>query len=114
LVKYEQAKNEILKHNVVPFLIGCSHKLDGLSKQFLLECLWTLSFNKQAAQQMRENLQFIHSLQNIHTSTIGNNQQNTPRYSHSSMIPSEEIVNDGIYKITDGLLWNLAKGMTER
>ncbi len=94
LIKHEQVKNEILKHNVVSFLTGCSLKLNGLSKQFLLECLWTLSFNKQAAQQMRENVQFMHSLQNIAEFTVSNHSQNT--------LP--QLVNDG-------LVWNLIKGM---
>ena len=104
MVKYEQAKNEILKHNAIPLLIECSGKFNELSKQFFLECLWTLSFNKQAAEQMRKNVQFIHLLEYIKESSVSEKEN------HSL----SKLINDEIYKVVDGLLWNLVKGLMKR
>ncbi|CAF1018940.1 unnamed protein product [Adineta steineri] len=103
LVQYEQVKKEIIKQNALLFLIQSSQKLSGLSKQFILKSLWTLSFDKHIARQINHNSQFIHSLQNIKKSSSEDNQQNNPTISWN------ESTNDEIQKIIDGLLWNLSK-----
>ncbi|CAF3376261.1 unnamed protein product [Rotaria socialis] len=116
LVKHEKIKKEILKQKALRFLIECSQKFNGLAKQFLLECIWTLSFDQQAAQQMRQNSDFISELKNIPISTVSDNQENNLRFCNSfsrrrnsTVLPSNEVVNDGIHKMADGLLWNLVK-----
>ncbi|CAF3415172.1 unnamed protein product [Rotaria sp. Silwood1] len=116
LIQHEQVKNEILKQNALRFLIECSQIFNGLSKQFFLECLWTLSFNEQAIQQMCQNSTFILSLKDISKPIINDNQINNIRHSNSfnhrrniTMIPSDDVVNNEIYKVADGLLWNLVK-----
>ncbi|CAF3706107.1 unnamed protein product, partial [Adineta steineri] len=103
LVQYEQVKKEIIKQNALLFLIQSSQKLSGLSKQFILKSLWTLSFDKHIAQQINHNSQFIHSLQNIKKSSSESSQQTNPSISWN------ESTNDEIQKIIDGLLWNLSK-----
>ncbi|UJR21494.1 hypothetical protein I4U23_024578 [Adineta vaga] len=90
LVRHEHVKHEIIKQNALPFLIESSHKLTGLAKQFILETLWTLAFDQQLSQQLRDNSQFIHSLQSI------------PKSSDLSE-------DDLIYKMANGLLWTLFK-----
>ncbi|CAF1940146.1 unnamed protein product [Rotaria magnacalcarata] len=116
LVKHEKVKKEILKQKTLRFLIECSQKFHGLAKQFLLECIWTLSFDQQAAQQIRQNSDFISELKNILISTVSDNQENNLRFCNSfsrrrnsAVIPSDEVVNDEIHKMADGLLWNLVK-----
>ncbi len=96
MIQHTELRDELLKKDSLPQLIECSEKLSGLAKQYLLECLWTLSFDKPTAEKLRENSQFILSLQNI------------PKPDSSN-----EPAKDGIYKMADGLLWNLVKGMNE-
>jgi hypothetical protein len=118
LVQHDELKNELLKQNALPYLLECSQKISGLSKQFLLECLWTLSFDKQTVEQIRQYSEFILSLQNIPKLAVNNNQENTLHRSNSrlnnALISSNEAANEGIYKMADGLLWNLIKGIIER
>lgn len=118
LSKNEKVKKEIIRKKALPFLIECSKKLKGLSKQFMLECIWTLSFNQDVAKEIRENSEFMSALKAIPKPVTNVNQDNSLRYSHSfsrrrnsTVIPPDEIANDGIYNMADGLLWNLEKSM---
>ena len=92
--------------------------MNGLAKQYFLECLWTLSFHEEVAEQMRQNSEFILSLENIPKPEPNSNQENILRRSTSfsnlrnSMTPvSKDVANNGIFKMADGLLWNLVKGI---
>ncbi|CAF3589496.1 unnamed protein product [Rotaria sordida] len=114
LVQYEQIKNDILKQKIVSHLMYYYENLHGLSKQLLLECFWTLSFNEKIAQQLREHSQFIISLHNILQVVRDDRQQNTIRHSNSyctrqngTIIALIDRPNDGIRKVADGLLWKL-------
>ncbi|CAF3625870.1 unnamed protein product [Rotaria sordida] len=114
LVQYEQIKNDILKQKIVSHLMYYYENLHGLSKQLLLECFWTLSFNEKIAQQLREHSQFILSLHNILQVVRDDRQQNTIRHSNSyctrqngTIIALIDRPNDGIRKVADGLLWKL-------
>ncbi|UJR21493.1 hypothetical protein I4U23_024577 [Adineta vaga] len=121
LVRHEHVKHEIIKQNALPFLIESSHKLTGLAKQFILESLWTLSFDQQLSQQLRDNSQFIHSLQSIPkpsiTSSLSdkNNHTNGDRSYQSSHLSEDDLISwneavvDTIYKMANGLLWTLFK-----
>ncbi|CAF4502509.1 unnamed protein product [Rotaria sp. Silwood2] len=92
-------------------------KVHGLSKQLLLECFWTLSFNERIAQQLREYSLFILSLHHI-LQTSDDSQQNTIRHSNSycsrqngTVIALIEGTNNGLRKVADGLLWKLINGI---
>jgi hypothetical protein len=115
LVQHEHIKNETLKQNILPFLIKSYEKLNGLSKQFLLECLWTLSFNEQVAQQIRQDSQFILSLQNVPKPDVSHPPQNALRRSNSrrnnALYTLNESAIDEMHKVADGLLWKLVKGL---
>ncbi|CAF1013654.1 unnamed protein product [Adineta ricciae] len=99
LVRYEQVKKELIQQSAVPFLVKSSQKLTGSAKQFVLDALWTLSFDEQIAQQLRDDSQFIESLQNI-TKLANNSFENES---------NETAKVDGIYKTATGLLWTLIK-----
>jgi hypothetical protein len=121
LVQHEQIRNEILQRKTLAVLIEYYQKLKGLSKQLLLECLWTLSFNEQIAEQLREHPQFILSLENIPKSDGDITQQNVIRrtnsYSsrrNSTATVIDEVANNGIRKVADGILWKLVKGKIKR
>jgi len=118
LVQHDHIKNETLKQNTLPFLIQSYQKLNGLSKQSLLECLWTLSFNEQVAQQIRQDSQFILSLQNIPKPAVSDPPQNALRRSNSrlnnALYTLNEFPNDEMHKVADGLLWKLVKGLIKR
>ncbi|CAF4665137.1 unnamed protein product, partial [Rotaria sp. Silwood1] len=114
LAPYEQIQHDILKYRIVSHLMYYYEKLHGLSKKLLLECFWTLSFNEQIAQQLREQSQFILSLDNILRFVSDDNQQNTIRPSsnyysrqNGTVIASIEGTNNGIREVADGLLWKL-------
>lgn len=118
MVRREHSKNEIAKQNELPFLMECSIKMKGLAKRFFLECLWTLSFDEKLAEKMRQNTEFIRSLKDIPVPYPADKQENTVRRSYSfssgrnSAMPlSEDVANNEIYSMTDGLLWNLVKGI---
>ncbi|CAF2412789.1 unnamed protein product [Rotaria sp. Silwood2] len=115
LIQYEQVKSEILNQNALRFLIECSQQFNGLSKQFFLECLWTLSFSEEILQRMRQNSEFISALKDIPKPIMSDYQENNLRHSNSfsrqcrndTMSSSDDIVNNEIYKMADGLLWNI-------
>ncbi|CAF0722602.1 unnamed protein product [Adineta ricciae] len=121
LVRHEEIKREIVKQNALPLLVKFSHNLTGLAKQFILETLWTLSFDKQVAQQLRDDLQFMHLIQNVrkpisnkNTSSNNNNNNNHQSYQSSNLskddlISWNEAAEGAIYKIATGLLWTLHK-----
>jgi hypothetical protein len=102
LIQYEQIRNEILKQGVLVFLIDCYEKLHGLSKQLILECLWTLSFNEQIAQHLREYQQFIFSLKDETAGLLNSDRRNG------------EATNYGIQKMIDEIFWNVVKGIMKR
>ncbi|CAF0910631.1 unnamed protein product [Rotaria sordida] len=116
LIQYEQVKNEILKQNALRFLIQCSQKFTGLTKEFFLECLWKLSSNEQVVQEMSQNSKFILSLKDIPKPIISDTQENNSLlHSHSfnrrrrnnTVISSDDIANNEIYKMANRLLQNL-------
>jgi len=121
LSQYEQIRNEILDQGILTFLIDCSKKLHGLSRQLLLECLWKLSFNDRIAQHLRENSQFINSLEDIPKADIGNIPQNPFRRSNSFITGQRsastvltEATNRAIQRVADGLLWKIVKGIIKK
>ncbi|CAF3785518.1 unnamed protein product [Rotaria socialis] len=121
LAQYQQIKNQILKKGLISSLVAYYEKSHGLPKQLLLECIWTLSFNEQIAQQLRTNSKFIVSLENIAKLTNDDTQQDAIRHSNSycsrqngTVVASSEGTHSGIQKVTDGLLWKLVKENTCR
>ncbi|UJR27361.1 hypothetical protein I4U23_008653 [Adineta vaga] len=121
LAYHDQIKTEILNQGLIPILYDYYEKLHGLSKEVILECIWTLSFNDQIAQHLREHSQFIHSMQSIPRIIDPNAQQNTIRRSHSysslrnsGFTVSNEATSNGIRKIADGILWKLSKELPFR
>ncbi|CAF2346324.1 unnamed protein product [Rotaria sp. Silwood2] len=117
LAQYEQIKNDVIKYRIVSHLMYYYEKVHGLSKQLLLECFWTLSFNERIAQQLREYSLFILSLHHI-LQTSDDSQQNTIRHSNSycsrqngTVIALIEGTNNGLRKVADGLLWKLINGI---
>jgi len=117
LSQYEQIQEEIFKQNMTLFLIESYKKLDGLSRQVLLECLWKLSFNEQLAQQIREQNEFIQLLTNLPKPAQDVAPQNALRRSTSyssrrnSMSASfVEATNHEIQKVAEGILWKVIKG----
>lgn len=120
LAQYEQVKNEILNTGILTYLIDCYKKLHGLSRQMLLECIWKLSFNDNIAKELRENIQFINSLENIpklngENIPVSNNLRRSNSYiagrNNNMSTALAEAANYGIQKVADGLLWKIVKGI---
>ncbi|CAF1333726.1 unnamed protein product [Didymodactylos carnosus] len=91
LVQHEQIKEEIIRENLLDLIIGCALKFTGEAKQSALETLWSMTFNEQGAEILRNNKLLISNIQalvKIHPTT-----------------PDDE----GIQKAADGLLWKLQK-----
>ncbi|CAF0834713.1 unnamed protein product [Adineta steineri] len=114
LSQTEQVREEILKQELVPIICDCYDKLYGLSKEVLLEFIWTLSFNEQINQQLSESPQFIQSLRSIPKPNDDHAQQSTMRRSHSynslrnsSFTVSNTATNHGIRRMADGVLWKV-------
>lgn len=117
LAQHDQIKQEIINQGLIPVFYEYYEKLFGLSREVMLEFIWTLSFNEQIAQLLREHPHFIPSLQSIPRISDPNFQQNTIRRSHSysslrnsGFTVSNEATSNGIRKMADGILWKLVKG----
>ena len=77
-----------MKQNALSLLINNSQYFNDKSKRLILESLGSMAFDAEAARLLRENTQFISSVENM-----------------------KETANDGIKKAADKIIWNLIKGM---
>lgn len=82
-------KEEILKQNILSFLLDCTNKLVHTELIVLLETLWTLSFSQNIAQVLRANPQLLEKVQTA----------------------SKNTTDEGLKKAADGLVWKLVRGI---
>lgn len=103
---------------VLPQLIDCYHRLQGFSKQILLDAFWTLAFNEKIAKQLRHDIRFISSVERL-ADDVPRIQQQRPRLPHASSMQSLrsdqiDLLNQGadyrLKALAVGLLWTLMKG----
>jgi len=87
-VQHDQIKNEILKQNALLLLTNSCQYLSNNSKRLLLESLGSISFDKEAAQLLRENTPFIISIEDMQKTT-----------------------DHGIQKAAENIIWNVIKGI---
>jgi hypothetical protein len=81
-------KEEVLKQNVLPFLLECADKLTRESLTLVLETLWTMTFLKEAAVALHGNAVFLEKIQTA----------------------SKSNSDEGLKKAADGLVWKLVRG----
>ncbi|CAF0925458.1 unnamed protein product [Adineta steineri] len=89
LVQHDQIKTEILKQNALPLLVNSCQHFNDQSKRLVLESLGSISFDVEAARLLRDNKQFIKSMEDMQKTT-----------------------DDGIRKAAEKIVWNLQE--TER
>lgn len=88
LLQHDQLKEEVMKQNLLPFLIECTNIFDEKTRKKVFETLWSLTFREEAALALRSNKEFLEKIQRI----------------------SEENKDEGLKKATDGLVWKLIRG----
>ena len=89
LVQHEQLKEEIVKQNMLGFLIQSTDRLVGTALALLLKLLCTLAFNSKIADVLRDNDDLKEKVQELSKD-------------------SEE--EEEVHKAADGLVWKLVKG----
>lgn len=89
LAQYDPMKEEILKQDLLPFLLGCVNKVAEQSLVRLFETLWSLSFSNNAALVLRQHQDFLDRIQEMSTKTN----------------------DERLEKATQGLVWKLIQGM---
>ncbi len=87
-VQHDQIKSEIINQNALVLLTNSCQYLSGDSERLLLESLGSISFDKEAAQLLRENTQFINSVEDIQKTT-----------------------DQGMQKAAENIIWNIIKGI---
>lgn len=87
-VQHDQIKTEILNQNALLLLTNSCQYLYGDTQRSLLESLGSISFDKQAAQLLRENKEFLNTVEDI-----------------------QETTDKGIQKAAENILWNVIKGI---
>ncbi|CAF3716287.1 unnamed protein product [Adineta steineri] len=87
LVQHDQIKDEIIKQNALPFLLGCIAQLTGKAHVLIFEILWSLTFHDECAPALRSNKKFLEMIQSI----------------------SNDSHNEGLKKAADGLVWKLIR-----
>ena len=86
-MQHDQIKSEILKQNALPLLVNNCQQFNDRSKRLVLESIGSITFDDEAARVLRENEQFIKSIEDMQKSR-----------------------DDGIRKAAEKILWNLIKG----
>lgn len=94
----------------MPALIESYEGLQGLPKQLLLDCLWTLAFNENIAKELRRHPQLIASLQQISSATAKSKQSDGSHQNLASITLGSGSAR-GLKRVADGLLWKLVKGI---
>ncbi|CAM4961869.1 unnamed protein product [Rotaria socialis] len=93
LTQHDQIKEELTKQDVLPLLLRCSteSKFDPVKARLpALEILLALTFNAEAADQLKRNAQFLSNLKTLATSS------------------SEK----SLQRVAEGLLWKLEEEET--
>lgn len=93
LVQHDQIKEELIKQEILPLLIRCAteSKFDPIKARLpALGILLTLTFNTEAARQLKQNSQFISNLKILSTSSTEQRLQ----------------------RAAEGILWKLGKEAT--
>ncbi|CAF3619897.1 unnamed protein product [Rotaria sordida] len=85
LVQHDQIKDEIVKQNVLPYLLECTNQLTKKALALIFEILWSLTFFDEIARILRADSNFLDKIQ-----TISKNQKLEP-----------------LKKAVDGLVWKL-------
>jgi hypothetical protein len=88
LVQHDQLKDEVMKQNVLPFLLECTDRLTDKPLIRVFEILWSLTFLEEAAMALRSKKAFLERIQQI----------------------SQDHHNLAMKKATDGLVWKLIRG----
>jgi hypothetical protein len=88
--QHNQVKEEIVKQDFIPFILGCTTKVAPESLTPLLETIWSLAFLPDAAMIIRANQGFLEQVETI----------------------SQGTNDDGLKKAADGLKWKLIDGRT--
>ena len=65
LVQHDQIKQEISKHNILPYLLELTSVLTGKSLVLLYEILWSLTFFEETARALRANADFLGKIEAI-------------------------------------------------
>lgn len=91
LVQHEQLKEEILKQNMLGFLVQSTDRLVGTDLALLLKVLCTLTFSSKIAEILRDNDDLKEKIQEI----------------------SKHTEKEEVQKAADGLVWKLVKGRTK-
>ena len=89
LLQHDQLKEEVMKQNLLPFLLDCTNTLGDKRLKQVFETLWSLTFREEAASALRSNDEFLERIQRI----------------------SQENNDEGLKKATDGLVWKLIQGL---
>ncbi|CAF1053487.1 unnamed protein product [Rotaria sp. Silwood1] len=84
LLQHDQIKSEILKQNALSLLINNYQHFNDRLKRLLLESIGSITFDEEAAGRLRDNIQFINSIENMQKSS-----------------------DDGIKKAAEKIIWNL-------
>ncbi|CAF1145701.1 unnamed protein product [Rotaria sordida] len=87
LVQHDQMKEELLKQDALPFLLDCANNFFGEKLKLLLETLWSLSFLKDAAHELRDRPDIIEKIQTI----------------------SQTTEDEAVKKASEGLNWKLVE-----
>ncbi|CAF4131332.1 unnamed protein product [Rotaria sp. Silwood2] len=93
LVQHDQIKENVTKQGMLPLLIRCATqtKFDSVkARQPALEILLTLTFNDEAARQLKQNSEFITNLKTILTTST----------------------ESGLKRVAESLIWKLEKEET--
>ncbi len=93
LIQHDQIKEELIKQEILPLLLRCAteSKFDPIKARLpALEILLGLTFNAEAARQLKHNSQFISNLKTLSTSSTEQRLQ----------------------RVAEGILWKLEKEAT--
>ena len=112
LAQFEQIRNQLFKSMALPSLIKSYEDLHGFSKELLLDCLWTLAFNDNIAEELRRHPALIASLEQI-SNTAANPQQSRSGHQNLGNLALNPASGNGLKRAANGLLWKLVQGMYE-
>jgi hypothetical protein len=88
LFQHDQIKDEIVKQDILPFLLDCANSLTQRALVLIYEILWSLTFFEDIARALRANDAFLQKI----------------------LTMSQDTTNRPLKKAVDGLYWKLVQG----
>jgi hypothetical protein len=117
MAQYEFIRTHIAATNILPCLLQIYKKCKDSSKQLLLDCLWSLSFDRQVADRLRQDYVFVASLEQItgRSHSCGNGSIHRRRNSFNlrrnlAVMGFDEMIDHVFHKASQGILWQLRTG----